>query len=297
MGSRAAVVDAVHERGPCAAGALDHLLSARKPGAEAPLRASGDRRPVAGGLLATDFRVAGAATGAREMSPQDELDLLRKASIPRMGSPTGVSEDSPTCFALETTAGNVGSAPKPRSPKLLVTSPSLLAAERMALEAELRSSYTDAGSSSSSDSGGSSGSSLLGLGDALLLPSANGLLLPLRALLSDWRGDFDLEYLVYKGEHGVGASGAPRLGTFAHIAAHKARYSAVDRLRAIELMREGAPPDLDTGARPRVMTDEEQAAAPTAAAGRVRAPAHPPTAATAEEQMFVSRGPVTRMGL
>ena len=29
-------------------------------------------------------------------------------------------------------------APKPRSPKLLVTSPSLLAAERMALEAELR---------------------------------------------------------------------------------------------------------------------------------------------------------------
>ena len=76
------------------------------------------------------------------------------------------------------------------------------------------------------------------------------MLRPLRALWAGVAGDdFDLEYLIYKGIHGV--SQTPRLpGTFEHMARHADRYSATDRLRAIELMRAGVPPDFDTGARP-----------------------------------------------
>ena len=77
------------------------------------------------------------------------------------------------------------------------------------------------------------------------------LLEPLQALWNDFTGDFDLEYLVYKGEHGVASSLAPpRPGTFAHMALDKSCYSAVARMKAIGLMQAGAPPDHDTGYRP-----------------------------------------------
>ena len=82
-------------------------------------------------------------------------------------------------------------------------------------------------------------------------PPRIGWLTPFTAVWSDWRANLDLEYLIYKGEHGVASSSVPPLpGTLAHIAAHKVLYTAVARMRAIELMRTGVPPDSDTGYRP-----------------------------------------------